>query len=73
MSFEKDDGLTIPIRFKSMTCQATDCIYNEKPSCSHDWAELDESGTCIFIRKNNMKGSDTQSASLNNRDGKNIS
>ena len=49
MDYEKEvDESTIPIRFKSMTCQVVECIYNEKPSCSHEWVELDENGTCIF-------------------------
>ncbi len=49
MDYEKEEHeLTIPIRFKNLTCQVNECIYNNRPSCKHEWVELDDNGTCIF-------------------------
>ena len=48
MSYDKDESLVISDKIKSMTCQATGCLYNTQPGCNHGWVELNADGTCIF-------------------------
>lgn len=47
MSYEQETEV-VSNEYKSMTCQVTNCIYNEKPICTQDWVELNEQGCCIF-------------------------
>ena len=48
MSYDKIENPVISDKYKSMTCQANDCLYNTRPGCNGEWVELDASGKCIF-------------------------
>ena len=48
MSYNESNQYVIPNRFKFLTCQRVDCMYNTKPLCKCSHVELDDKGTCIF-------------------------
>ena len=51
MSYYETNQYVIPKKFKLLTCQRADCMYNEKPLCSLSHVELDDKGMCIFYSK----------------------
>lgn len=48
MSYDKEKLPIVSDKYKFITCQVAECLYNTRPGCNHEWIELDAGGSCIF-------------------------